>query len=160
MPLRSRVLFFMFLDWLMVRKHLPWDTFMRLWIWLKKLLQVLLVERKKGMIISLKSLAEGGMFKCIVLCMQLGIIYNPELFYLNPNVEQDHEVMSGLYNCFAKLVSKNDVQDKYGQELSIYMKAEGLFGIPMAIKGRTIKSPSKLPLYYKISFLKLLVNTW
>ena len=46
---------------------------MRLWIGLKKLLQVLLVERKKGIIISLKSLTEGGMFKCIVLCMQLGI---------------------------------------------------------------------------------------
>ena len=79
-----------------------------------------------------------------------GYFLNPEFFYLNPNVEQDHEVMSGLYNCIAKLVSKIDVQDKIGQELSIYMKAEGLFGIPMAIRGRTIKSPNKLPLYYKI----------
>ncbi|RWR97229.1 DUF659 domain-containing protein/Dimer_Tnp_hAT domain-containing protein [Cinnamomum micranthum f. kanehirae] len=67
--------------------------------------------------------------------------------------------MSGLYNCIAKLVSKIDIQDKIGQELSIYMKAEGLFRIPMAIRARTIKSPSKLPLYYKISFSKLLVNS-
>ncbi|RWR88532.1 hypothetical protein CKAN_01754700 [Cinnamomum micranthum f. kanehirae] len=67
---------------------------------------------------------------------------NPEFFYLNPNVEQDHEVMSGLYNCIAELVSKIDGQDKIGQELSIYMKVEGLFGIPMAIRGSMIKSPA------------------
>ncbi|RWR88537.1 hypothetical protein CKAN_01755600 [Cinnamomum micranthum f. kanehirae] len=71
-----------------------------------------------------------------------GYFLNPEFFYLNPNVDQDHEVMSGLYNCIAKLVSKIDVQDKIGQELSIYMKVEGLFGIPMAIVGSMIKSPA------------------
>ncbi|RWR97228.1 hypothetical protein CKAN_02665000 [Cinnamomum micranthum f. kanehirae] len=54
-------------------KKPPMGYIMRLWIGLKKLLQVLLVERKKGIILSLKSLTEGGVFKCIILCTQLGI---------------------------------------------------------------------------------------
>ncbi|RWR85050.1 LOW QUALITY PROTEIN: hypothetical protein CKAN_01389200 [Cinnamomum micranthum f. kanehirae] len=91
---------------------------------LKKPFQMLLVEKKKDIIISLKSLIEARYF------------LNPEYFYLNPNIEHDNEVMAGLYNCISKLVPNIDVQDKISQELSIYKQAKNLFGLPMAIRQR------------------------
>lgn len=37
--LKVQVLLFVCFDWLMERKNLPWDTFIRLWIELKKQLK-------------------------------------------------------------------------------------------------------------------------
>lgn len=56
-------------------------------------------------------------------------------------MEFDEEVTSGLYSCIDRLVSDIDVQDKIIRELSTYKNAEGLFGIPIAIRSRKMLAP-------------------
>ncbi|KAL0413790.1 UNVERIFIED_CONTAM: hypothetical protein Sradi_1580700 [Sesamum radiatum] len=70
-----------------------------------------------------------------------GYFLNPEFFYSNPNVEQDEEVMQDLYACIGRVVPTTELQDKIIYELPKYKKAEGLFGMPFAIRHRTTKSP-------------------
>ncbi|KAL0461334.1 UNVERIFIED_CONTAM: hypothetical protein Slati_0021000 [Sesamum latifolium] len=70
---------------------------------------------------------------------------NPEFYYSNPNVEQDEEVMQGLYACIWRVVSTTELQDKIIDELPKYKKA-GLFGMPFAIRHRTTKAPGSLTL--------------
>ncbi|XP_042401120.1 uncharacterized protein LOC121991168 [Zingiber officinale] len=62
-----------------------------------------------------------------------GYFLNPECFYSNPDIENDTEVMEGLYKCISRLVRGEDLQDKITNQLEKYKKAEGLFGLPMAI---------------------------
>ncbi|KAL6578942.1 hypothetical protein OROMI_009158 [Orobanche minor] len=66
---------------------------------------------------------------------------NPDYYYTNPNVENDNEVSLGLYNCLQRMVNE-DVQDKIGDQLEIYKRWEGLFGLPMAVRQRSQKSPA------------------
>lgn len=73
-----------------------------------------------------------------------GHFLNPGFFYDDPNIEFDSEVTSGLYACIEKLVSDQNVQVKIMDELSLYKKAEGLFGFPLAIKTRKMKAPGKI----------------
>lgn len=72
-----------------------------------------------------------------------GHYLNPEFFYENSNIEQDEEVMDGLYKCIQRLVPSVEVQDKITDELNKYRNAQGLFGIPMAVRQRKTKSPGK-----------------
>ncbi|XP_059630209.1 uncharacterized protein LOC132273211 [Cornus florida] len=71
-----------------------------------------------------------------------GHFLNPEYFYSNPNIEQDEEVMGGLYQCIERLVPTTEVQDKISLELSRYMKADGLFGSSIAIRQRQSRAPA------------------
>ena len=66
---------------------------------------------------------------------------NLEFFYDNPPVKFDEEVTSRIYSCIDRLVSNIDVQDKIICELSTYKNAEGLFGIPIAIRSRKTLTP-------------------
>ncbi|KAL0462052.1 UNVERIFIED_CONTAM: hypothetical protein Slati_0092800 [Sesamum latifolium] len=66
-----------------------------------------------------------------------GYYLNHEFYYSNPSVEQDKEVMGGLFKCIERLIPNGDVQDKLIKELAFYKKAEGIFGIPMAIRQRS-----------------------
>ena len=66
---------------------------------------------------------------------------NLEFFYDNPPVKFDEEVTSRIYSCIDRLVSNIDVQDKIIRELSTYKNAEGLFGIPIAIRSRKTLTP-------------------
>ena len=68
--------------------------------------------------------------------MGCGHFLNPEFFYDNPRVEFDKEVTSELYSCIDRLVFDIDVRDKIIRELLTYKNAEGLFGIPIAIRSR------------------------
>ena len=70
-----------------------------------------------------------------------GHFLNPEFYYENSAIEFDGEITSGLYACIEKLVANQDVQDKIMGELSLYKRAEGLFGIPLAIRSRKTKAP-------------------
>ena len=72
-----------------------------------------------------------------------GHYLNPEYFYANPNIENDREVNSCLIRCIERLVPDTNVQDKIGEELSLYKKAEGLFGSQMAIRNRNKRAPGK-----------------
>ncbi|XP_059629981.1 uncharacterized protein LOC132272936 [Cornus florida] len=70
-----------------------------------------------------------------------GHFLNPEYFYSNPNIEQDEEVMDGLYQCIERLVPTTKVQDKISLESSRYIKADGLFGSSIAIRQRKSRTP-------------------
>ena len=70
-----------------------------------------------------------------------GHFLNPKFYYENSAIEFDGEITSGLYACIEKLVANQDVQDKIMGELSLYKRAEGLFGIPLAIRSRKTKGP-------------------
>ena len=70
-----------------------------------------------------------------------GYYLNPEFYYKNPEIEKDKEVSVGLYKCIERMIADVSVQDKIGEQLEIYKRAEGLFGLPMAIRQRTTKSP-------------------
>ncbi|XP_048624037.1 uncharacterized protein LOC106405160 [Brassica napus] len=69
-------------------------------------------------------------------------------YFLNPAVHYTHsadvcceEVETRLYNCITKLVRDSAVQDMIMVELEVFKSASGLFGLPMAIRQREIKSP-------------------
>ncbi|XP_056848411.1 uncharacterized protein LOC130498807 [Raphanus sativus] len=70
-------------------------------------------------------------------------------YFLNPAVHYAHtvdvcceEVETGLYNCITRLVREPAVQDKIMVELEVFKNASGLFGLPMAIRQREMKSPA------------------
>ncbi|XP_058220192.1 uncharacterized protein LOC131330585 [Rhododendron vialii] len=71
-----------------------------------------------------------------------GHFLNPEFFYSNPQVEQDVEVMTGIYDCITKLIADEEIQNKITSEMTVYMKAEGLFGLPLAIRQRNTRAPA------------------
>ncbi|GMP82231.1 hypothetical protein CsSME_00036635 [Camellia sinensis var. sinensis] len=50
--------------------------------------------------------------------------------------------MSGLYKCIQRLVPSNETQDKVCAELTTYEKADGLFGMALAIRQRTTRAPA------------------
>lgn len=79
-----------------------------------------------------------------------GYFLNPEFFYTNPNVEQDAEVMTGLYNCIERLIPNPELQDKIIGELALYKRAEGLFGMAMAIRQRNLRAPGNIYLLYPL----------
>ncbi|GMP99210.1 hypothetical protein CsSME_00046772 [Camellia sinensis var. sinensis] len=68
---------------------------------------------------------------------------NPEFFYPKAlEVQRDHEVMNGFYECMQRLVPDVTVQDLITNEMSIYMKAESLFGKAVAIRQRNTRAPA------------------
>ncbi|KAL0406491.1 UNVERIFIED_CONTAM: hypothetical protein Slati_3963000 [Sesamum latifolium] len=46
-----------------------------------------------------------------------GYYLNPEFYYSSPSVEQDKEVMGGLFKCIERLIPDGDMQDKLIEEL-------------------------------------------
>ncbi|XP_075475716.1 uncharacterized protein LOC142510171 [Primulina tabacum] len=70
-----------------------------------------------------------------------GYFLNPEFFYSNRDIENDEEVLEGLYKCIVRLVRGEDLQDKITNQLDKYKKTEGLFGLRMSIRQRASKSP-------------------
>ncbi|XP_028095637.1 uncharacterized protein LOC114295566 [Camellia sinensis] len=68
-----------------------------------------------------------------------GFYLNPEFFYKDPRAVKDKEIISGLYQCISRLIPTLEVQDKVTTDLKKYENAEGLLGIPMAIRQRTIR---------------------
>lgn len=91
-----------------------------------------------------------------------GHFLNPEFFYSNPQVEQDVEVMTGIYNCITKLVADEETQNQITSQMTIYMKAEGLFSMPLAIRQRTTRAPGNLKqtrnFLVSLKFLVLMPN--
>ena len=84
-----------------------------------------------------------------------GYFLNPEYFYDNRSkIEQDENVMSGLYKCIERLVPETEKQDKISKELKLYKKEEGVFGMPIAIRHRKKDAPG----ICFVSFCYLLVS--
>lgn len=53
-------------------------------------------------------------------------------------------MQEGLYNCIARLVPSSEIQDKITMELTKYKEAEGLFGMDMAKRQRSTRSPGMI----------------
>lgn len=70
-----------------------------------------------------------------------GYYLNPEFYYSNLDIESDQEVVKGLYTCIEKMVPNQAEQDRIAHQIPLYRNAEELFGISMARRQRTSKSP-------------------
>ncbi|XP_057964619.1 uncharacterized protein LOC131155470 [Malania oleifera] len=68
---------------------------------------------------------------------------NPEIFYSNPNILQDEEIMTGLYKCIGRLLPTIEMQDKVSNELEKYNAASGVFGVSLAVRQRKTKAPAQ-----------------
>ncbi|XP_074378716.1 uncharacterized protein LOC141720265 [Apium graveolens] len=55
---------------------------------------------------------------------------NPDYYYKNPNIKNDGELSLGLYKHIERMLDV-DVQDKIGDQLELYKRAEGFFGLLM-----------------------------
>ncbi|KAL0916082.1 hypothetical protein M5K25_013564 [Dendrobium thyrsiflorum] len=73
---------------------------------------------------------------------------NPEYLFNNPDIAKDKEIADGLYQCIGRLSKDVAEEDKISNELSLYIRGEGLFGIPPAVRQRTTRSPVDWRLAY------------
>ncbi|XP_010525599.1 PREDICTED: uncharacterized protein LOC104803372 [Tarenaya hassleriana] len=71
-----------------------------------------------------------------------GYFLNPSLHYGNPDSNCE-EVMKGVFECIARLSRTAEMEDKIITEMDTYKSAEGLFGLPTAIRSRSIRSLAK-----------------
>ncbi|KAE8661030.1 Importin subunit beta-1 [Hibiscus syriacus] len=72
-----------------------------------------------------------------------GCYLNPQLFYSNPQIQEDKEVMIGLLKCIERLVPSVVDQGKIEDQLSLYRNAECIFGMAICIRQREAKSPAE-----------------
>ena len=72
-----------------------------------------------------------------------GHYLNPQFFYSRPAMamDDDKEVVDGLFDCIERLNSSPEIKDKIYDELSIYKRGEGFFSNPSAIRQRTTRAP-------------------
>ncbi|KAI0519522.1 hypothetical protein KFK09_006971 [Dendrobium nobile] len=77
-----------------------------------------------------------------------GHFLNPEYFFNNPDIAKDKEIADDLYQCIGRLSQDVAEEDKISNELSLYIRGEGLFGIPPAVRQRTTRSPADWWLAY------------
>ena len=66
---------------------------------------------------------------------------NLKLFYSDPSIATNEQVMDGLYACISKLILSPEIQDQVTVGLVKYENAEGVFGNPLAIRHRNSKAP-------------------
>ena len=69
----------------------------------------------------------------------VGHFLNLKYFYFDLKIEKNEE----SYACIERLVPRIDIQVKIMFELSMYKKAEGLFGIELAKRSRKTRAPGK-----------------
>lgn len=71
-----------------------------------------------------------------------GHILNLVLYYKNNDMKTlTEEVWQGYHKCVERMIPYKTLQDKIGEDLGVYMKADGLLGIESAIRARTLRSP-------------------
>lgn len=64
---------------------------------------------------------------------------NPGIYYKNYEMKTlDTEVWEGYHACVERLVPNKDLQDKIGEELGVYMKADGLLGMESTRRDRAL----------------------
>ncbi|XP_058006514.1 uncharacterized protein LOC110632856 [Hevea brasiliensis] len=79
----------------------------------------------------------------------VGYYLNPEFFYSNEKINEDVEVVTGLYLVVARLIPNKEEQNKIMAQLPFYQNAEGVFGMDMAIRNRKKVSPATWWLTYE-----------
>ncbi|XP_057994684.1 uncharacterized protein LOC110632183 [Hevea brasiliensis] len=77
-----------------------------------------------------------------------GYYLNPEFFYSNEKINEDVEVVTGLYQVVARLIPSKEEEDKIIAQLPFYQNAEDIFGMDMAIRNRKKVSPATWWLTY------------
>ncbi|XP_058002223.1 uncharacterized protein LOC110636882 [Hevea brasiliensis] len=77
-----------------------------------------------------------------------GYYLNPEFFYSNEKINEDVEVVTGLYQVIARLIPSKEEQDKIMAQLPFYQNAKGIFGMDMATRNRKKVSPATWWLTY------------
>ncbi|KAL7160917.1 hypothetical protein ACSBR2_041542 [Camellia fascicularis] len=101
-------------------------------------------HKKRNIRKSSKSLTKSEMSIYIGLYMLLLL-----------QVQKDHEVMNGFFECMQRLVTDVAVQDLITNEMSIYTKAESLFGKPIAIRQRNTRASCNI---YRLKELEQNLN--
>ncbi|XP_061355257.1 uncharacterized protein LOC133299789 [Gastrolobium bilobum] len=66
----------------------------------------------------------------------IGHYLNPQYFYSNPKLDEDLEVVNGYLKCFERLTANEDEMNQVMDELELYKKAQGLFGMDSAKRQR------------------------
>ena len=69
-----------------------------------------------------------------------GYFLNLEVFYDKPELEHDEAIMRQLYKCIERMIKDIYTREKAMDELSIYIKAERVFGMDSAIRKRKTKA--------------------
>ncbi|KAL2337368.1 hypothetical protein Fmac_011814 [Flemingia macrophylla] len=73
-----------------------------------------------------------------------GYYLNPEFYYKNPTkVDADDEVVDGLYKCIERLSENDEIVDKIHQQLTLFKRVGGRFGISPAIRARDKMAPAE-----------------
>ena len=70
----------------------------------------------------------------------VGYFLNPKVFYDEPELEHDEAIMRQLYKYIERLIKDVNTREKAVDELSIYIKAEGVFGMDSTIRKRKTKA--------------------
>ncbi|XP_076933536.1 uncharacterized protein LOC143599474 [Bidens hawaiensis] len=73
------------------------------------------------------------------------------LYYNNPEVEDDSEIVSWLHSCIDKLALTEEVKSKIHLEIPLYRYAERIFGTPFAKKMRETLAPAEWWMQYGAS---------
>ncbi|KAL2320021.1 hypothetical protein Fmac_028990 [Flemingia macrophylla] len=73
-----------------------------------------------------------------------GYYLNPEFFYKNPrDMDDDQEVVDGLYKCIDRLSENDEIVDKIHNQLGTYKRGSGRFDIPAAVRAMTKMAPAE-----------------
>ncbi|XP_070008886.1 uncharacterized protein [Nicotiana sylvestris] len=139
--LKLVILWLLYFVWWMGRKNHQWDTFMKPWIGLNKLLKrhLIMIGGNRRVFEIIDKRWDDQLHQPLHAA---GHILNPGLFYTNnENKTLDLNVWKGYHACVAKLVPDEAMQDKIGQVLGVYMQADGILGLASAIRGRTKLAP-------------------
>ncbi|KAL5145418.1 hypothetical protein HKD37_06G015463 [Glycine soja] len=72
-----------------------------------------------------------------------GYYLNPKFFYTNPNIDNDNEVVDGLYKCIDRLSEDDNFVVEVHKQLLVYKRAGERFGMTVAMKARTEISPTE-----------------
>ena len=91
----------------------------------------------------------GSRWTCQLHCPlhAAGHFLYPDLFFNNPSMEFDFEVVNGLYVCIEKLVPDQKVRQKILIELPIYKMGGGMFGAKFSIQQKIIVSAGEKKSY-------------
>lgn len=82
-----------------------------------------------------------------------GYFLNPAFHYAHTADVCCEEVETGLYQCITRLVRDSVTRDRIMVEIEVFKNASGLFGLPMAIRQREMKSPGNNSLLFAIYVL-------
>ena len=77
---------------------------------------------------------------------------NPEVFYYKPEFEHDKAIMRQLYKCIERMIKDVDTREKAVDELSIFIKAEGVLGMDSAIRKRKTKAPGYYFFFFNLIY--------